>query len=693
MNSKTVHRYPFLRMLIPLMIGIGGSEGLFFYTSLRLPDLRGFLLLIPVALLLVHLKGPRKRESPLFGVLLTAGAFLTGAVLHTHQLENTERADDHTPQLYTAQITQVPVPKAKTVCCNTRIRRADDDGKEWRALLYLQKDSASMRLKEGDHLAVRTRITAPQANGTPSEFDYRRYLMHKQIAGTGYVAASQWQHLSPADSTSSRASFISRLRQHTWDIYHREGFGESNYAVLTALTTGYKEELTDELTQTYSLSGASHLLAVSGLHVGLIYALATFLLNLIGFVRRNRWIRTLLILAILIVFALFTGLSPSVVRAVVMAGLFLVADTLQRNQRPGNSLLIAAFFMLLFRPSWLFEVGFQLSFCAVAGILYFAPRLQKLLQPTHAATRYIWQLSCVSVAAQIGTLPLVCHYFGQMPLYFLLTNLVAIPLTTLILYTAIALLVCAPLPWVPHMLARWADTLLTLQNNFLHWVGHLPGAVSGQFHPYATDLAAYFIVGALLMQFWNRRTCRNYCVLGMVCTAFIGLHLLQRYHDRPHTSIALYNLQGTQAVQCIEQDGASWMVYPSGTTDSLRTTRQLSRHWRRHSLHPQHVAGSYQENHLHVEQNLLSFHHTTLLRIDRPVGQIRPSEPIQVDYLYLSKGYAGTLEELQSAFRFREIIVDRSVKRKKTKRLLHECRQKDVKITDLASKGYRLIRI
>ena len=208
-------------------------------------------------------------------------------------------------------------------------------------------------------------------------------------------------------------SIASSCRRRMISLYQKLGFSGDELAVLSALTIGDKTELSDSVRESYSVAGASHILALSGLHIGLLYTLLFFILKPIA--RRGnigRAIRSVLLLILLWAFAFFTGLSPSVVRSVSMFSILAMADMVGRQPLSLNTLAAAAWLMLFCNPAWLFDVGFQLSFLAVASILLIQKPIYHLITVKGRIGKYIWGLMSVSVAAQIGTAPLVMFYFS-----------------------------------------------------------------------------------------------------------------------------------------------------------------------------------------------------------------------------------------------------------------------------------------
>ena len=390
-------------------------------------------------------------------------------------------------------------------------------------LLYFPKDSISYTLQRGEQLAINTRFQPPHNFGDIG-FDYARYLKRKSIAATAYVPKNSWKVVGK-DALIGWREKADQYREKITAYYHRLGFSGDELGVLTALTIGEKEELSEEIRETYSVAGASHVLALSGLHVGLLaWLLMVCFALLIRFWPALRPFVVLLTLCLLGSFAYFTGLSPSVVRAVIMFSLLTIVRLWRNEPLTLNIVAFTAFIMLCFKPIWLFDVGFQLSFSAVFAILLFFPRLNALCPTRSFIIKKVWSLMAVSIAAQLGTAPLVIYYFGRFSTHFLLTNLWVIPLVTLVMYLSVALLLLAPFPLLQSWVAVVLQQLLMVQHKGLHWIESLPYASFDNLVIGWMDvLLLYLLLHAiyLYLQGFSLSRLRWLCVMGIVVAIFV----------------------------------------------------------------------------------------------------------------------------------------------------------------------------
>lgn len=308
-------------------------------------------------------------------------------------------------------------------------------------LLYLQRDSLPMP-EIGDVLLVQTRVERGDTLGT---FDYDHYLRMQGIVGSAWAHRRNWQVIGHQPIGGLRA-IAERCQRRLHQRYIAMGIHEPELGILSALTLGYREELDKGVQQSFSASGAMHILAVSGLHTGIVWGMIVWLLTLGGLAKplydQRVWqcVLSILTLLALWVYAFVTGLSPSVMRSVLMVTVVEIGWIFRRDTVSINTLAAAAVIILIIDPLALWSVSFQLSFAAVAALLVVGKWLEQHIVIYGKVWRYIGGLLLVALAAQIGTLPLTLHYFGQTSNYFALTNLVVIPAAFILLVLGIGTL-------------------------------------------------------------------------------------------------------------------------------------------------------------------------------------------------------------------------------------------------------------
>ena len=362
--------------------------------------------------------------------------------------------------------------RAKTV----RYEAEVDGGS--RVLLYLQNDSMAMPVM-GDVLMVQTRV---RRGGRLGDFDYGLYLRRQGIVGTCWAHRGNWQLIGHEEQTGIRA-MAKRCQYRLHEQYKQMGIDGQELGVVSALTLGYREDLDKDVQRAFSASGAMHVLAVSGLHTGIVWGIVIWLLTIGGWrkplweEKGKRWVLSMTAIVLIWVYAFVTGLSPSVMRSSLMLSFWSLSGLLDQYTSRWNPLLAAAVVILLINPLSLWSVSFQLSFAAVAGIMLIGQRMQNSIVLKGRVLRYIGGLLLVSVAAQMATIPLTLHYFGQTSNYFALTNLIVIPMAWIILllgFGTLALSWCVVGEWL-GMATKWCTWVL---RGAVEWVEGLPYATT-----------------------------------------------------------------------------------------------------------------------------------------------------------------------------------------------------------------------
>ena len=318
------------------------------------------------------------------------------------------------------------------------------------AIIYIQKDSLSKNLKYGDVVEFTANFKSIE-NNPKTTFNYKAYLANKHIYSQAYVSAKSWHTIS---HTSSIQSYSFSIREKALQILRNSGISNENFDVLAALVFGDKSFLDSNITQAFTIAGVTHILSVSGLHVGII---STILIFLFSFFKKYKLTQTILCVSGIWAYAYIAGMCPSIERAAIMASMVAISILLQRNSSIFNTLSVAAFISLLINPNDLFDIGFQLSYLAVIGIGYFTPIFQKLYISKNSIYSYIWGIIAVSIGVQLTTLPISLYYFHSFPTYSFIANIIIIPLSFIILANAIIILIVFSIPFVSNLFSYTLD--------------------------------------------------------------------------------------------------------------------------------------------------------------------------------------------------------------------------------------------
>ncbi len=642
--------YPLFRLTVCLATGIFVfdrflPEGIVwpFWTGLGV----GCLLLCTALL-----SGFSWRWRWFFGGVVGLAFFLLGGLLVVYQRDCVGYAWEEEAQVYKGIVETVPEVRGKTLRAEVYVKGRHIGGKRWQRidrniLLSWLPDSLAGPLACGDTLCFYAKISRPFSEKTLTGFDYGEYLMRKGVSGTGLAYAGNWRCTGrPRTLTWTQQARI--CQQKVVEVYRSWHLEEDVQAVVSALTIGDKSELGADLKQVYSVAGASHVLALSGLHVGILSGFLLLVLYPLTYWRYGRQVRMLLVVALLWGFAFISGLSSSVMRAVVMFSLYALASFCTEERFSGfHSLVLAAFLMLCYNPFFLFDLSFQLSFAAVFSILAFYPLCAHLLQVRNRLLRYGWNLLCLSASAQLGTLPFVLCYFGTFPTYFLLANLIVSPLAICILILALTALGFSWVPWVGSGVVALLDVTTQLLNAAMRGVQGLSGSQIASV--YLSAGQAFLLAGILICFYlcWSAGTNRrawHWISLGVVCNLFA-------------INVCL---------ACLRPDSA--YLYFSRAEVYTRKGHIVSAH--------------------RSESGLMCIGSLCIgVLKDGLWNTCEASRRLPLDYVYICKGFKGRPSHLNKLFAIRKVILDASLSDGYREMWIKECQLLKISYTDLSVQG------
>ena len=495
MNPFFWQSYPLLRFAI------------FFLTGLFVGDaVSGLPVTVPLILLIVSTLIACLTLSRRFvcSAFIYLAAFALGmtriGISEQHLQTRSSQLISEEEQRHTAVVTSKPGIHGKVVMVDLLLLD-DDEPTKVKASVYRDEHGYADSLKIGDGLVFYSAIEAPK-NFYQSNFDYVRWLHCHGYVATTFIYKDNWtsealplNHVSTLEKARWR---MLAVRDSMINRYRSLSLEGSEEDVVAAMTLGDKSGLSKDLMDAYSIAGGSHVLALSGLHLTIVYA---FLLLLLPSARL-RWLSQVVSLTAIWAYVFLVGMMPSVVRSAVMLTVYGLLSLTYRSRISANVLAFTAIVMLLFNPLTLWDVGFEMSFIACLFICICYSPLYHLWKLRHKAAKELWGLVCVSLSAQIGTAPLVAYYFGRFSTYFLLTDFIVVPLATLILYTAFVALLTAPLRPVAHILGTVLAFLALLLNKGVQWVASLPGSSIDNIQINTIQLALIYVaIGSLLIVF------------------------------------------------------------------------------------------------------------------------------------------------------------------------------------------------
>jgi competence protein ComEC len=601
-----------------------------------------------------------------FGLIGLPAIFLAGYI-HVHIQKHTSQSDHlsfhgESIQYYKAVITTFSQEKAKSWRTEALLTEVYSKGK-WnpvkaKILFYFSKEGFEKPFPYGDVLLIKgsPAIMTPPSN--PGEFDYKRYLSFRNIYHQHFLKRDDIKlvgHDPP--SLFIKYAFLSR----DWSQQTLEKFvsGEREQAVASALVLGVTDGLDNELLNAYSSTGAMHVLAVSGLHISILYMIIMWVLKPLAKLKSGPWLLAIISLILLWLYAFITGLSPSVLRAVTMFSFMALARPTGQTTNIYNTLGASAFCLLLFDPYLIMSVGFQLSYLAVLGIVYLQPGLYNLWNPTNYLLDEIWKISCVSIAAQVSTFSLGLLYFHQFPNYFLLSNLLVIPGSFVVLILGILLLAVGFI----NIAGVAVGFLLTWSIKFINYVVFVvesfPYSLVENIYinTYQSWLIMIAIVGmVLLVQY------RKFAFLYFAVASLLFFTIEQWDHHRKAfstTKLTVYNVQGHTAIDLMENGQTLFFTDSILMKDKDRI---------RFHIHPNRLFGGIQTvknipttsqvSHVLAEGRLVTWKAMTIVSVQFKARKL-PSN-FKIDILVIGKNSMkfSDVEKLKSCPRL--IILDSS---------------------------------
>ena len=554
-------KLPFIRLLIPTVAGIMLQR----VWTIGLDISIGLFLLFTISFAISEFGYFPYRYRWIRGALIHGSFFFLACVIWSVRSPEQQRsAYIHSlteESILHVAISEIPVEKKNSYKVLVEVEQVMNGTLALRtmgkAILYFEKSERVPLIMPGDVLQVNARFGSKNDLLNPGQFDYGKYLLDKGVLRTAYVSDDEWRRTDVRSASlldpirKLRAVLIEMLRQG--DLSGPEG------QIATALVLGYKEDLDPKLKRSFSEAGAMHVLAVSGLHVGIIFMALSFMLKWMERWQYGKFMKTILVILLIWFYAMLTGFSPSVFRATVMFTVIGSAGLFTKQANIFNTLAASAFIMLLFDPRLLFNVGFQLSYSAVIGIVALYPKLSPMVTSRFWLVNKVWDLTAVSIAAQIATFPLTLLYFHQIPIYSVLSNLVIIPAAFAIIALGGVYLLISWIDPLALVISKALWAVLWATNNIMELISDLPTPVL--IFELIGQVEAILIYGMLfgIVMFIIHKV-KPALVFFMSCLAvFIGLFLWKDINAGTQAELVFFNER--KGVLFAEVHGRKMTVY------------------------------------------------------------------------------------------------------------------------------------
>lgn len=669
-------------MLIPLALGIWfGTVFSFPVSSYYLFGL-GLALLFMAGLAVFLLKSIR--FNWLFGAIMACYLFMAGQAF-TQAHEASEKHDyfrkyESDAKHYIARVYDYPTERENSIKAVLELEYQFGDSLPSRpvtgkVLAYFQKTDSAFALRYGDLIAIEAPIGEVSPPKNPGEFNYRAHLMRKGITGQCYLKDVDWFDLQ-TNRFNPLYAFSYRFRDRLLFSLQRCGVKDKEFGVAAAILLGYDDSLADEVRKNYVAAGSMHILCVSGLHVGIIYLLASFLL---GFLNRKKWQKNLknsLLLLMIWFYAFIAGLSPSILRATLMISFVIIGEMIHRKGFAINSIAASAFILLCVNPNNLFEIGFQLSYVAVIGIVVLQQPIYRLFYLKNKILDKAWEITAVALAAQAATMPFTLFYYHQFTTYFWLSNLFMTPISFFVVMGGMVLLLVSWIPYINVGLGYLVWGVLYVMNQLVSWIESLPfsiikGLYISQFE-FVLLLAAFlFLLLCLALQ---RK--RMFIAMLTALLLFVGSISVRHYVSDAYEGLTFYSLRKHTAVDFIRSGQHILLADSTLMADESTVDYSLTGAWTIKNLtHSPEVIGfedDYDGAFLYKRSNLISFDGKLLAlwNEDWAVSDSL-SYRLPVDYLIVTNFTGGgkrvDLQLVTNCYNPKKLVIDATVPNYKAK--------------------------
>jgi competence protein ComEC len=709
------HEIPFFRILFPFLIGLILS----IYWVNYLPVLWyacGFSIFVLI-MMQNYLKG--FYASKAFGIVATLALFLFGFQIGSsyderHSGDFFIKKVEKTSRLV-VQITEMPTVD-KWVKFRAKVLMVDSSQTSGDLLVYVKKDSLSEQFNYGDQLLLKGWINEINAPQNPNQFDYQSYLHFKNLHYQTFIQADSWQTIDKNKGNFFYATLF-KMRKGGLQTLQKH-LSERSYSVGAALILGYREALSEDIQKAYTDSGAIHVLAVSGLHVGIIALILQYLLKLF-FRGKNKYskLQPVIVIAGLWLFALLTGGSPSVLRAATMFSFVTWGMYTKTSNSVYNNLAASAFILLCWNPYLIKSVGFQLSYLAVLGIVYFQPIIYRLWYIPNGSWRklsnyptnilhYIWTLTTVAIGAQIGTLPVTLYYFHQFPSLFWLSGLVVIPAAMLILSLGLATMILEMISdWLAAPFGYLLDCVIEIVNKAIFALNTLPiGKIDSIQMSGLGMLLLFGIIGSLIFTLENYKKLasahinqshlsikkamgKGIFVALFFAVALSALYAFNHFQTQKQTEIIIYNIRNHTLIEAI--DGEKTYSIQSDSIDKKSVEFATAGYHIAKGIREKQLVSfgeKLKNDKIFYSDNILFYNNLKFLILNEAVN-LEKIDKLKVDYVLLVDNVFLDLKALKGKITFEELIFDASNKSKSIRYWRKTCKKLEIDYYDITADG------
>lgn len=683
----TWNKYPLLRVLIPFVAGIFFA----FYSKSTIPlwILSSLILIFSISIIVLY-RFRKYSNRWINGIFFILTFFLIGITytqLFISQGKPPPELTGNKKQTFIASIIESPVEKTnsiKTTVCIDSYLATDNSWEKsnTKAVIHIQKNEQAKEIQYGDKIVISAFLNEPSRANNPHAFDYSRYLSIKNIYLQSYVHSDNWAKI--AQRTGFPIIHLATdIRQKFLKIFADSDMDIQQYGIIAAILLGYDDELDPDLSRSYSASGVSHILCVSGMHVGIIFMIFSFLFQFFDKTKTQRIIRTFVLLMIIWLYACITGLAPSVMRAATMFSFVAIAGIINRHTNSYNSLMASMIFLLCINPLIILELGFQFSYLAVFGIVWLQKTIHSLYHPKTKVGNHVWDIITVSLVAQLFTAPLAILYFHQFPNYFLLANIIVITLTPLIVSFGIAVLVFSFWGFAYKYLSLGLMYLIKFMNWSILSIEKLPYSLTENiyFSPLEVILIYLFII-SLACAFKYKNKQHLFQAIGLVIVIIV-LDISIQLQVNKQKEITFYSLRSGFVIE--QTHGRNSILY----TDSAGFTDKQTYDF---NIKSSHIA--HRINQINTIENMpfIQCHGKEIFVINQVVYAFEVKEKLKTDYVLLNTNINISIDNLLKMIDFKMLLIGNNCSYYRSEAIRKTCAEKMIPFHDLKQQGALVVR-
>ena len=694
--------YPFIRLSIALITGICLVEctPVFWQSP---PITLACLSILPIALVLLSQKVGFYRLRHLNGLVsLMLIIFIGGYLvkLHYHSQSDTHyRFIDYPIRGYSGIVKSDASDRKNHLRFDLELIAVHGDSAQLtngKIHLYIRKDSlAKSTISKGDKIAVRGSFHPIPKPGNPKTFDYKQHLEKQKIYANAFTRENDFEIIDTVPQ-NWLASLAHLVKSRAIEIINTSIPEPRESSVLLALILGMKDLLESDLKESYAKAGAMHVLAVSGLHVGILFLILKMLLGkLIYAGRLGRWTFVFACITVIWFYTLLTGLSPSVLRAATMFSLVVIGEALAKDSNIFNTLGVAVFTLLCFDPYLIYTVSFQLSFTAVFGIVYLQPKIYGLFQSRFWILDRIWAITCVSVAAQVATFPISLFCFHQFPSYSLLSNVIVVPgafITFILGLLMIVLFLFSPI--IGQLIGRLLYHVLWFINESIEWIESLPASTM---ESYLSQIDVVAIYTVAITMIWALHF-RSYKVIVLSSSIFL-LFLLHKtyvfYNQSNEHKLILYDINNQLAIDHIDGYTASLYVQYLSKSKIQKVSDEIDPY--RRSIHVEPASQKlYDLKKVFSSSDVMRLGilaNQKILILDSTTFHLDFHDTMESDILIINNNAVKSVDWLLTHFKFTRLIISNLNSRHYSNLIKKKAKERGVKAHSLAEDGALMIEI